>query len=116
MSQNSQRNGQPRESWIVDYTDQAGDRHIKTFRRWKDADAFELSTRVEVREGTHVPDSSAVTIHKAGELWLKSARAAKLEATTIDQYDQHLRLHIAPFIGAVKLSKLNAPTVRAFSL
>ena len=33
------RKGEERIAWVADYTDQNGDRHIKTFARKKDADA-----------------------------------------------------------------------------
>ena len=55
-----------------------------------------------------------MTVKEAGELWLESSRRAHLEVSTIEQYEQHLRLHIVPFIGREKLSKLSAPLVRAF--
>jgi hypothetical protein len=32
--------GEQKGSWIVDYVDQEGDRHIETFCRKKDADAY----------------------------------------------------------------------------
>ena len=67
-----------------------------------------------MREGTHVADSASVTVKQAGDLWFKSAAAADLERATLDQYRQHLRLHIEPIIGRTKLSQLNAPTIRAF--
>jgi integrase len=67
-----------------------------------------------VREGTHVADSASVTVKEAGEFWLKSSQAADLERTTLDQYRQHLRLHIEPLIGRIKLSQLNLPTVGKF--
>jgi integrase len=34
------KSGLPQEAWIVDYADAQGDRHIRTFERKKDADAF----------------------------------------------------------------------------
>ena len=34
------RKGEAKEAWIVDYTDQEGERHIKTFKRKKEADAY----------------------------------------------------------------------------
>ena len=118
------RLGEQRETWLVDYTDTSGKRRYKAFPRKKDADAWADSTAVAVREGTHVADSASITVAEAGKLWLTSAKHAKLERTTTDQYDQHLRLHIvgdgAPekerhvFIGHLKLSQLNAPTVCAF--
>ena len=32
-------NGEPKEAWVVDYVDQHGDRHLKTFAKKRDADA-----------------------------------------------------------------------------
>jgi integrase len=55
-----------------------------------------------------------VTIKTAGENWLKHARREGLEPTTVDAYDQHLRLHIVPFIGTKKLSQLTRPHVETF--
>ena len=34
------RRGEQKEAWIVDYTDQDGDRHIETFAEKKDADEY----------------------------------------------------------------------------
>src|SRR5262245_22135526 len=118
--------GEVKEAWIVDYFDPGGTRRQKTFARKRDADNWSNKTGVAVAEGTHVPDSASITVKKAGELWLASCEAAQLERTTLDQYRSHLRNHIvgdrAPaeeqssglFIGHLKLSQLNAPTVRAF--
>jgi integrase len=39
--------GESREVWIVDYRDQGGDRHIKTFDRRKDADAYHATVKVD---------------------------------------------------------------------
>jgi integrase len=108
------RTGEAKEAWVVDYADGAGRRHLKTFQRKKEADAYAASTHVHVREGTHVADSATITVKAAGELWIRSCQNAGLERTTIDQYRQHLFLHIVPFIGKMKLSDLNGPTIRAF--
>ena len=43
--------GEERQAWLCDYTDQSGKRHVKTFARKKDADAFIAKAKVEVREG-----------------------------------------------------------------
>jgi integrase len=106
--------GESREAWVADYVDQQGARVLKTFERKKEADTFASTAAVEVREGTHVADSASVTINEAGDLWLSSAEKAGLERTTLDQYRQHLRLHIVPFIGRTLLSKLSVPAARAF--
>lgn len=106
--------GEAKQAWVVDYVDQHGKRRLKTFKRKKEADVFESTTHIEVREGTHVADSATVDVASAGAEWLKSCEAAGLERSTLDQYRQHLRLHIVPLIGRMLLSKLSVPAVRAF--
>ena len=92
----------------------AGKRRLKTFARKKEADAFRAQTCVDVRAGIHTPDSASKTISQAAELWLETCRANGLEPATTDAYEQHVRLHIRPFLGNVKLSQLTAPIVRDF--
>jgi integrase len=106
--------GERKEAWICDYTDQHGERHIRTFERKKDADAWSATAKIEVRRGTHTADSKSVTIREAGDLWIESAERNGLERATIALYRQHLAQHIVPHIGATKLSQLSAPMVRAF--
>src|SRR5258708_3273813 len=108
------RDGSPGEAWLVDYVGPDGSRHTKNFDRKKDADAYHAVVAVEVRRGTHTPDSKSVTVAEARRLWLASGEAAGLEQTTLDYYGQHVELHIIPLIGAVKLSQLTAPMVRQF--
>jgi integrase len=102
------------EAWVAAYTDQGGKRRLKSFDRKRDAEAFHAKAAVDIRVGLHMPDSQSLTIAEAGQLWLKSCDAAKLERATAEAYRRHLRLHIVPFLGAVKLSRLTAPMVRAF--
>lgn len=106
--------GIDKEAWIVDYVDGAGVRRLKTFDRKKDADAFAASSAVEIRDGIHVAENASITVAKAGELWIAEAERSGLERSTVDQYKQHLNLHIVPILGATKLSNLNPPTIRAF--
>lgn len=106
--------GEEKSAWIVDYSDANGTRRQKTFAKKKDADQFAATAKVEVRDGVHVADSATISVKEAGDLWLKSCDSAGLERATTDQYRQHLTLHIEPFIGAAKLSKITVPAVRAF--
>ena len=106
--------GEPREAWVVDYVDQHGDRHIKTFAKKRDADAHHALVGVAVRTGTHTADSKSVTVIKAVELWLESCEAAGLERTTMVGYRQRADLHITPILGALRLSQLTVPVVRGF--
>ena len=106
--------GEPKEAWIVDYRDQHGDRHIKTFAKKRDADAHHAIVGVAVRAGTHTADSKSVTVAKAAELWLASCDAAGLERTTLAAYLQHVELRIVPILGGLRLSQLTVPLVRGF--
>jgi integrase len=108
------RKGEIKEAWVVAYTDSNGARRLKTFTRKKAADEYAARASIQVREGTHVADSVSVTVKKASELWIAGAEAAALEPTTINQYNQHLKLHILPFLGHMLLSRLTAPIVRIF--
>jgi integrase len=107
-------NGEEKSAWIVDYPDAGGKRRQKTFARKKDADNFSASSRIEIRDGVHVPDSETVTVKEAAALWLASCDAAGLERATVDSYRGHVRLHILPFMATVKLNKAHVPEVRAF--
>ena len=84
-------NGETKEAWVVDYVDQHGERHLKTFASKRDADAHHAIVGTAVRAGTHTADSKSVTVAKAAELWLASCEAAGLERTTLVSYRQHSR-------------------------
>lgn len=111
--------GVEKEAWIVDYMDQGRKRRLKSFAKKKDAAAFAATASVEIRAGVHTADSASITIAEAGKKWLETAELGAperepLERATVDAYRQHLRLHIGPYIGSVKLSQLSAPMVREF--
>jgi integrase len=106
--------GETKTAWIADYFDQAGIRHIKTFKQKKEADAWLVGTRREVQEGIHTPASASVTIAAAGEAWIAQGETDGLERSTLAQYRQHLDYHIKPFLAAVKLAELTPGMVRAF--
>jgi len=106
--------GESKEAWVVDYVDGDGDRHLKTFARKRDAEAWQAVVGIEVRSGLHTADSKSATVAEAGQLWLQTAREAGLERSTLEYYQQHLDLHIAPLIASTKLSQLTVPMVRAF--
>lgn len=103
-----------KEAWVVDYVDGQGKRRLKTFGRKKEADAFSATARVEVQAGIHVADNATITVERAGALWLASGAAQGLERTTLDQRRQHLKFHITPFLGPLKLNKITVPTVRSW--
>ena len=106
--------GEAKEAWIVDYADQDGDRHLKTFERKKDADAFHAIVRVDVAKGIHTAPSKGIKVAQAAENWLKRVEAEGRERGTLAQYRQHVALHIVPRIGGINLANLTPSKVEAF--
>jgi integrase len=106
--------GEAKEAWVVSYRDGQGKRRLKTFAKKRDADAFAATSHVEIREGVHVADRESKTVSAAGKLWLAARERAGRERTTIEQYRQHLELHIVPFIGETRLNAVSVPALRAF--
>jgi integrase len=106
--------GSTGEAWVAAYTDFEGKRRIRSFDKRAEAVAYHASVSTELRSGLHVPDSQSVTVAEAGRLWLAACDASGLERSTLEYYRQHLERHITPLIGAVKLSRLTVPMVRAF--
>jgi integrase len=106
--------GEPQDAWVVAYADQHRKPHIKTFKRKKDADAYHATVVVAVREGRHTPDSSSITIAEAGRHWILTGHGNSLERATLEEYQRLLDMHIAPFLGNVRLSRFTAPMVSEF--
>ena len=101
-------------AWLVDYFDQAGKRHVRTFTAKKEAEAWRVGALHEVSQGTHTAASDSVTLTEAFERWIEHNEAEGLEFGTIVQRRQHLRLHVAPFIGREKLAALTMPRIYQF--
>jgi integrase len=106
--------GQSRESWVVDYVDAQGDRHIRTFERKKEADAYHAAVQVDVAKGVHTAPSQSITVEKAAEDWLAYVELEGREQSTLKQYREHVHLHIEPRFGSTKLAKLTTPLINQF--
>lgn len=110
-------NGEQREAWVVDYATSERDpktgrlkRHIRTFDRKRDAETWAAQTHVDIGKGVHTPRSRSTTVEAAGKAWIDSC--GDLERSTRDQYEQHLKFHINPYLGAVKLADLTVDGVK----
>lgn len=103
--------GENKEAWIVDYTDQDGERHIQTFSRKKEADEFRATVGVDVRQGVHTPPNKSTTIAQAAEDWIKFIELEGRERSTVEQYRDHVTHHINPRLGREKLAKLTTPRI-----
>jgi integrase len=105
--------GETKSAWIVAYTDQDGQRHIETFKRKKEADAWAQQTGVDVRAGTHTPASKSPTVAQAADAWIDRIAGKDREQSTLAQYRQHAK-HISSRIGHHRLGNLTAPGINTF--
>jgi integrase len=107
------RKGEAKEAWIVDYVAN-GSRHLKTFERKKDADAYEAKVSVDINKGIHTPESKSITVAEAADDWIGYVEAEGRERSTLEQYRQQVDLHILPRLGHEKLARLTSPRINAF--
>ena len=78
--------GELKEAWVVDYVDQDGERHIKTFAKKRDADA-EHAIVGGHRPGRRrtPPTARASSSRRPASCGSKAARRPRLERTTLDR-------------------------------
>ena len=100
------RKGERKEAWVADYVDGNDKRHIRTFTKKKEADKFAAKTKVDVNAGTHVAPDSNLTMAMVADKWINAVAANGAERSTIRQYRLHVKNHITPRIGSLKLAKL----------
>jgi integrase len=106
--------GATRTAWLLTYVDSKGTRRRRNFERKRDAETERIRVEGEIAEGVHVADRASITVVDAAKAFLKDFEAlvedGKRERTTLEMYDQHVRLHLAPFaVAGIKLSRLTGP-------
>jgi integrase len=101
--------------WQASYVDGAGKRRAKLFDRKSAGETWLVETRHDLARGVHTPRSVSPTVKEAAALWIKRCNEKRLEQSTICAYEEHVDLHIVPFIGAKKLAELTVPAVNAFA-
>lgn len=107
-------NGSQKQAWLVDYRDLGGKRRSRQFARKKEADAFALTAASEVRDGTHTHDRDSIDVAAAADLWVARAEREGRERSTVKSYREVARLHIVPFLGGTRLSRLTRPQIESF--
>ena len=114
------RDGDESTWWIADYTDGSGRRHQQRFKYKDQAKAHEEKAKVAIRAGTHVALDGNLTVADAAEEWIRRVEANGMrndgpaERSTVRQYSEHVRLHILPRIGRLKLTKLTKRDIESF--
>lgn len=83
-----------------------------TFETKGDADAYLVDVEAEMRRGDWIdPDVGKVPLAEYAELWIKER---DLKPRSRQEYERHLRLHIAPVLGNRMLNELRPATVRTW--
>jgi integrase len=114
------RLGEQKSAWIADYFDQHGKRHIETFARKRDAEARHDKARGDVRSGKYIAPNDTLTVAEAAQQWLDTVELNGMrgdgpaERSTLVQYRGHVKRHIVPRLGRVKLAKLSNDAVKQF--
>ena len=101
--------------WEVAYVDGGGKRRAKLFPTKTAAASWLIDAQTDLKRGLHTASSVSPTVKEAAALWIERCQAKKLESTTVKGYEEHVDLHIVPFIGAKKLVDLTVPAVNAFA-
>jgi integrase len=99
----------------VAYVDSSGKRRARLFATKGDAKAWMVETLHAISRGLHTASSVSPTVKEASVLWIKRCQDKGLERMTVKGYEEHVELHIAPFIGTKKLADLTVPAVSAFA-
>ena len=97
--------GEERQAWILDFFDGSGKRRHETFARRKDAEQREAQVRIDVSRGARIPARDKTIAQIADDL-LDHLREDRREQSTINNYEQHLRLHIPPIVGRQRMAGL----------
>jgi integrase len=100
--------------WQVDYRDQAGRRRHRQFPTRRAADAWLVTARAEVAEGTHVPASESRKFADVADAWIEDCKRRGLERATVDVYEQRLRDYGKVCIGDRRIGELTTADVTQF--
>lgn len=114
--------GEAKAAWVVDYTDNHGDRQRKHFLNKKAADAFRIHIEGQMQAGTYRPNADKVTVKEVCESFLehcagRNERDERMTRKMLAVYNGHVNNHILHKdhgLGGRKLSQLTARSVGDF--
>lgn len=129
--------GEPREAWVLAFTDAAGNRHKQQFEKKRDAEARRTEVSHQVVSGTYRADASSTTVEDAVGAYMKYLAARRDRGEQVGEHyyrtvegqllnyvapnDEHRakqpkksRINFEGGIGSVKLSHCTAKVVIDF--
>lgn len=104
---NWKSNGIEKSAFVVTWVDASGKRRSKQFKRKGDADAFRDTVSHKTRHGIQTASAGSATVSDAAVSWLAKCKREGLQTTTIAGYEQHVRLHINPICGGLKIGSIS---------
>ena len=102
------------ESWLVDYRAPSGKRVVESFDSYKGAKDRDATVHTEIKKGAFVQIDGKASVAEAGERWIRNCEAEQLRPVTLKQYRSHLRIHIVPRLGDMRLGKMTSGHCEAF--
>jgi len=85
----------------------------RTYKTKREAEAGMAQWLVEIERGTAVVNSR-MTVGEYVAYWLDTSARHRVRATTLESYEQKVRLYIVPGLGTVSLQRLSSAQVQAF--
>ena len=96
--------GEMREAWVVDYVDQHGDRHLKTFAKKRDADAHHAIVGPPSAPAPIRPTARASPSPRPPSYGWRAAMRPASSGPRSPPTGSMPTLHIVPILGALRLS------------
>lgn len=111
--------GEKRSGWVADYFARKNGKRTRIikggFAAKAKAQEYLDQAKVDVKKGIHTAPSGSITVSEAAKHYLDRLRNQKgddkLRRSSLDHYEQHIRIHIEPPLGHIKLALLTAPEI-----
>jgi integrase len=98
--------------WVVDFRDQYGKRHWKSYRTKKQAEDGLADVHANVRDKTYVDPAALPTFAEVAQRWLAVKRDHP--ASTFNFWRGQIDLHLAPAFGARRIDDVTLEVIEHF--
>ncbi len=101
---------------VIDFYDQSGRRRLKTLPEGtskKDARKILRELEEQIERGTYIPKATVQDFAKVAEDWL-DYKKPNIRSSTMEEYRIHVRKHLTPFFGCIKINRINFSTVEGY--
>lgn len=101
---------------VLDFYDQHGRRRLKTLKpgtTMKTARKELSEIEAQVERSTYLPRRSIPPFSDVATDWL-TYKAPQVRSSTYEQYEGHVRNHLQPYFGQIKINRINFNAVERF--